>query len=122
TLMPLASSTAEPGVDTPAVHQPPLVAAFERFARHHEIADPVAGQLLISELNCTACHSSRDPLLQPKRGPHLAAVANRLDLDWVERFLADPAAVKPGTTMPDVLQERPQHQRAESAAALRAYL
>lgn len=122
TSLAFASTAAEPGTDTAAAKPPPLVAAFERFARHHEIADPVAGQLLISELNCTACHPSAAPLLQPKRGPQLAAAGNRLDLDWVERFLADPAAVKPGTTMPDVLHDRPPHQRAEIAAALRVYL
>jgi len=122
TLLALSSARAAPGVGTASAEQPPLVAAFERFARHHEIAGPVAGQLLISELNCTACHANADPILQPKLGPNLAAVGNRLDLDWAERFIADPAAVKPGTTMPDVLHERPQHQRAEIAAALRAYL
>lgn len=112
----------ELGGDMPLAEQAPLVAAFERFARHHEIADPVAGQLLISELSCTACHVSVDPLLQPKLGPNLTAVGNRLDLDWIERFVAHPAAVKPGTTMPDVLHDRPEYQRAAIAAALRAFL
>ena len=46
-----------------------FVSGFERFARYDEISNTEAGSLLISELNCTACHANDDPWLQPKGGP-----------------------------------------------------
>lgn len=83
----------------------PIVPGFERF---HAVADgdPVAGgQLLVGELNCTACHAASDSVAKwivPKPAPNLDLVAARVKPAYLRRFLADPQSVDPGTTMPQL--------------------
>ena len=100
----------------------PLVAGFERFGRHEQLTRDSAGRLLVTELSCTACHSTDATELVPKRGPHLSGLGNRLDRGWVTRFLLDPATTHRGTTMPDLLGKLPATQRAEAAERLADYL
>jgi cytochrome c2 len=100
----------------------PFVAGFERFARHQEIDEVVAGRLLLTELNCTACHAATSEPLKPKLGPRLNGVGNRLEHQWIQRFLAAPQKVKPGTTMPDLLVSLPEGDRVAAARALAAFL
>jgi len=97
----------------------PFVAGFERFYRHR---DSGGGRLLIAELSCTACHASRLESLQAKKGPNLDGAALRLRRGWIERFLDDPAGVKPGTAMPDVLGALPADDKREAIRALAAFL
>jgi nitric oxide reductase subunit C len=47
---------------------------------------------------CTACHSVSGQ--GGNVGPALDGVANRLDAEYLERWLADPQQLKPGTAMP----------------------
>lgn len=101
---------------------PPFVAGFERFARHGDIAKATAGRLLLSELSCTACHTTRSADLQPKRGPNLDGVGNRLQPDWVRRYLESPSTAHPGTTMPDVLVGLDDDNRREVLATIPAFL
>ena len=82
---------------------PPFVAGFDRFYHETERDQPFGGTLLISELSCTACHASDLPQLTPKRGPRLDAAGLRMQRDWMRRYITDPHAVKPGTTMPHVI-------------------
>jgi mono/diheme cytochrome c family protein len=49
-------------------------------------------------------------------------IAGRAQGDWLTRFLADPHATKPGTTMPDVLAQLPAGERARAAEALAHHL
>ena len=119
---PLAAQTdSEAPANAPTLSAP-LVSGFERFARHDEIDEPLAGALLISELSCAGCHASKDDWLGPKRGPRLDGAGNRLQPDWVRRFLADPQALKPGATMPHVLATLPADERTEAIDALAAFL
>ncbi|QEF99106.1 Cytochrome c [Stieleria maiorica] len=99
-----------------------MVSGFDRFARHQELPDSVAGSLLISELSCVACHAADHPWLQPKRGPRLSGAGFRLRPDWVRAYLADPSAVKPETTMPHALAQLPASQHDEAIDALVAFL
>lgn len=99
-----------------------LVIGFERFGRHDEIDSVTAGQLLISELSCAACHATTKPACFPKRGPRLDAIATRGNERWIRDFLADPQQAKPGTTMPDLLGGFPKSERAAVVEALTAYL
>ena len=81
-----------------------------------------AGRVLVGELGCTACHASELPTLAAKGGPALAGIGTRVDRAWLRRFLAEPAAAAPGTTMPHALAAIPETDRTEVAAALAAYL
>ncbi len=98
----------------------PLVAGFERFSRHTQGSD--GGDVLLTELSCTACHEAGPVTLAPKLGPDLSGAGRRLDTDWVRRFLLDPQAVKPGTTMPGLLGRVPEAERSAAAEALVAFL
>lgn len=104
-----------------------VVSAFERFGR--ETAAPgvrldavVAGRLLIGEFGCAACHEARVPGLEPKPGPDLSGVGTRVDATWLARYLAEPAAAAPGTTMPHALDSVPAGDRPATIAALVAHL
>ena len=79
--------------------------------RHFEVA-PVSlsaarvtprGEALLSELNCVACHEAAPEVLerlQPKSAPDLERVGARRSPEWIRRFLTDPQATQPGTSMP----------------------
>lgn len=87
----------------------PHVPGFERLKRGGSEWQAEAGALLLSELSCLACHGT--PQDQPaglgwKPGPDLGDGGNRLRASFIRAFLADPAKVDPGTTMPDVLSGR----------------
>lgn len=100
----------------------PFVPGFERFGRHQEIDSGIAGRLLLTELSCTACHSTDRRWLEPKGGPRLDAAGVRLRRDWIVGFLKDPQSVKPGTTMPNVLDAVPETERDDVARALTAFV
>lgn len=100
----------------------PFVAGFERFGRHNEIEQLASGRLLVHELSCASCHKSDDAFVAAKGGPNLQGTAIRLNLAWIEKFIADPHAAKPGTTMPDVLGKRSANERAAIARELTAFL
>jgi mono/diheme cytochrome c family protein len=108
--------------DQPRATAVPFVAGFDRFGRHGDIDEQIAGRMLITELSCTACHSSSDRQLMPKRGPVLNGVGSRLKADWMTSFLMSPSTSKHGTTMPDLLTSLPQDERRSAAGALTAFL
>ena len=97
--------------------QPPFVAGLERTG-----TEPFAGAVLAGELGCTACHPSGQAALAAKPGPDLSAAGGRIHGAHLRRFLAAPSAVKPGTTMPDVLAHLPDAEREDTANALAHYL
>ncbi len=99
-----------------------FVAAFERFGRHGDISVESSGTLLVSELSCTSCHQSSGTQFAPKKGPNLDAIGSRVRADWVRRFLESPSRVKPGTTMPDVMSDLPDEEKAATIDAISAYL
>lgn len=98
----------------------PFVSGFERFGRHAEVDEVLAGEVLLSELNCTACHNSQR--ISAKGGPQLDSIARRVSEQWLRDYLASPTTVKPGTTMPDVLSGLTQQSKNEAIAALVAFL
>ena len=103
----------------------PIIPAFERF-NTSRASDPTAhGRLLLGELNCTACHPAEGEFAQrllPKQAPILTNVGDRLQADWVWRYLSDPHSVKPGTTMPDLLGSLSDQGRAAAAQAITSFL
>ncbi|MEZ6126271.1 MAG: c-type cytochrome [Planctomycetaceae bacterium] len=100
----------------------PFVPGFERFGRHQDIDESAAGRLLFSELSCGACHDDAGKAALPKRGPVLTGAGNRIHRDWMRKFILQPGTVKPGTTMPSMLDHLDQGRKAETAEALTAFL
>jgi len=83
-----------------SLHAEPLVVAFDRF--HASQVSAEGGRLLFNELGCANCHDV-DTGLPQRLGPVLTDVAYRLQPEWLKAFLANPAAMRPGTTMPHAL-------------------
>ncbi len=72
-----------------------------------EGSGPHAGLELISNRNCTACHApsaAQSAWLTPAAAPRLENVGHHASAAWLQRFLASPETVKPGTTMPNLLR------------------
>jgi cytochrome c2 len=88
----------------------------------HPLAAHERGDVLIAELNCTACHATPQPRLEARQAPDLSTVGGRVDPAFLRAFIADPAAVDPGTTMPDMLGERTADERLAIAADIAAFL
>jgi mono/diheme cytochrome c family protein len=99
----------------------PFVAAL---AREPALPDNLAGAVLLTELGCTACHvSTKHPdLLRPKAGPDLSRAGSRVAAAHLRRFLAEPDDLKPGTSMPNVLNHLPMAERDAVATTLAHYL
>ena len=97
---------------------PPVLAGLERSGLEARLR----GRVLLEELGCVACHADERGELVAQPAPVLAGIESRLRSGYVPRFLADPAGVEPGTTMPDLLSALDSPLRAESAEALAHYL
>ena len=93
----------------------PLVTGFERF--HASAPSAEGGRLLFNELGCVNCHGGETGL-PAMRGPALATVTQRVRSEWLRKFVADPAAVHPGTAMPQVLAKAD----AQTLVAIEHYL
>ncbi len=105
---------------------PHFIASFLSLAAPL-LAEPVltgglAGQILIEELNCVACHEAESLKQSSKRAPRLAEVGSRLNPAFIETFIRDPHGTKKGTTMPDVLAKLPEAEKASTAAELTHFL
>ncbi len=94
-----------------------IVPGFERF--HGQGQQPAeGGRLLLGELNCVSCHSA-DGIVK-KEAPILTDVGSRVKVGFLRKFLTDPQSVKPGTTMPRMLEGDPD--RAAKIEALVHFL
>ncbi|MDA3934871.1 MAG: cytochrome c [Gammaproteobacteria bacterium] len=74
-------------------------------AKHQEVTSPPAedeptGANLFRNNGCVGCHTIAGQGGQV--GPSLDSVGDRYSAEWLYRWLKDPAAVKPGTTMPNM--------------------
>jgi mono/diheme cytochrome c family protein len=108
----LTSSLAQTAV-------PPVIGGLQQ---HSDIEPLLAGGILLSELNCTACHSSNKKWLSFKGAPDLSGTGNRMIEDHLKEFITDPAGTKPGTTMPNLLDHLSEAERNQTAKALAHYL
>lgn len=89
----------------------------------HPLTQTQAGEVLISELRCAACHKGLQRSSLPERtAPDLSTVGARISPDFLRRFLASPSAAHPGTTMPDLLASQPEAERDRIAEALTHFL
>jgi len=87
----------------------------------HPLDEKQSGGLLITELRCASCHEGMDAG-RMKAAPELATVGSRLTPEFIKRFIADPGAVHPGTTMPGLLGAASAEKREEVAESITAYL
>ena len=72
-----------------------------------EARGPLPGLELISHRNCTACHTAsaaQSAWLTPAAAPRLEKIGQHASAEWLQRFLASPETVKPGTSMPNLLR------------------
>jgi mono/diheme cytochrome c family protein len=75
------------------------VGASPEAARQSQIE---AGQLLVEELNCVACHRTASKTLVAHSGPDLSFVGTRLQPEWIAKWLEGPRAFWATTAMPHV--------------------
>lgn len=105
---------------------PPVVAGYHRLKNDAKTPDAVAGELLLAELNCTACHkpdgAAAAERLRPKGAPDISAVGSRVTPRWLRSYLATPHALKPGATMPDVFHASDPVARDGAVEFLTHYL
>lgn len=84
----------------------PAIPGFERFHSRADQDAVAGGNLLLGELNCTACHAATDgweSRLLTRSSPKLEGIGNRVRPEFLQQFLREPHAVKPGSTMPTLL-------------------
>lgn len=102
----------------------PMVAGFERFGTDTNTGvDP--GLLLYNELKCAACHGTHSPAqaaFPTYDAPVLDNVGARIRLNYLQEFIAQPQALKPGTRMPDMMAGWTDDERAEASEALAHFL
>jgi mono/diheme cytochrome c family protein len=103
----------------------PVVIGFERFFAQPDADQLRGGQLLLGELNCTSCHKAdgaQGAALTTKQAPNLDDVARRVKPDYLRSYLANPHAVKPGTTMPELFAGLTEQEKKEKVESLVHYL
>ncbi len=97
-----------------------VVPAYQRFRADH-LNSVDAGRLLISELNCQSCHGAfTGEVLPPRQAPILTKVGERTSAEYLQKFIHDPQALKPGTAMPSVASVKSDAATAEAIAAFLA--
>ncbi len=81
------------------------------------------GELLLTELNCAACHSA-DARIQAhtRTSPHLGETGMRITPQYLRAFLTNPQVEKPGTPMPDLLHSLSVPEKSETVDALVHFL
>ena len=90
---------------------------------NHPLTQAQAGDVLISELRCAACHSGvQRGSLPEKLAPDLSEAGARISPAYLRRYLASPSSAHPGTTMPDVLVSQREAERDRIAEALTHFL
>lgn len=102
----------------------PVVPGFARIAAHEEQSVP-AGEVLLGELNCLACHQADEAIakrIPSKAAPDLSEVGGRVTPQYLRKFLFDTHAAKPGTPMPNLFHGVAPQQREEEVEELAHYL
>jgi hypothetical protein len=79
--------------------QPPALTAKETDMARSLFSSPAAP--------CLKCHATGEPTHdKTATAPNFLAAKGRLKPDWVERWIIDPQAISPGTSMPSGLFKR----------------
>ncbi|MHC4877857.1 MAG: c-type cytochrome [Planctomycetota bacterium] len=88
------------------------------------ISSELNGVVLLKEFNCSACHEDdvTATKLAEKQAPDLRRSIGRIAPEFLERFIADPQHIKPGTTMPDVMSSLTDADRKAAAEEITNFL
>jgi mono/diheme cytochrome c family protein len=101
-----------------------MVPSFERV--HGKGNDPInGGRLLLAELSCINCHAPAAglvPYLTQRQAPILDGVGQRIRHGYLKKFISDPEAVKPGTTMPRLFAGMTEQEKEPLVEALVQFL
>ncbi|WP_197455337.1 c-type cytochrome [Stieleria neptunia] len=106
----------------------PHVAASVPASRITSLDPQIHGTVLLDQFGCVRCHddNAAEPTMYsstpPKQAPLLTAAASRIDPHYIRRFIADPHGVKPGTSMPDLMQHLSDADREAASTAITQYL
>lgn len=114
--MELASGRGFAREPLPASAVRPWAGAEERAARGLE---ELEGRVLLERKGCTSCHALDERGAQAvgrRRGPRLAK--SSASADWIERWLLDPAALKPHGDMPALFGSSDEDRLDARALAL----
>jgi mono/diheme cytochrome c family protein len=87
----------------------------------HPLDERQIGGVLVNELRCASCHEGMDDA-NMKAAPDLRQVGARLNPDYLQRFIADPSAMHPGTTMPGMLTAETEESRQAISESISHYL
>ncbi len=83
-----------------------LIAYFKTFRKEinrdflGKVSRKEAGKRLIKEYDCRSCHIIIEPESGRERFPELTHEGRKRSKTWLNNWLKDPQAVKPGTFMP----------------------
>lgn len=106
--------------DPPARYMSPVIRGLQG---RHPLERRQVGAVLLRELDCAACHTHpRLSGADSKAAPDLSDVGRRVAPEYLRRYIADPALVHPGTTMPQVLTGRSPEERVAIADAITHFL
>ncbi len=103
----------------------PVVPGYEHLRLAGAASEAALGEVLLGELNCLSCH---EPTLDVARriptrtAPDLAGLNQRVTVEWLTGYLADPEEHKPGSTMPEVLHTLDTEDRNRVARSIARFL
>ena len=103
----------------------PVVPGYERSKGHDHFDAISRGEILLSELNCLSCHQASEAIqrrIGTKPAPDLSEVGSRITPSYLLEFLADPQAVKPGTTMPNIFHASEKQSKELAVGFLANFL
>jgi len=94
--------------------EPIPVAAVAPGSEDADIAASLdRGRVLLAELGCVNCHASEGHAA--RSGPYLGGIGDRAGVEWLMRWIRDPQALKPGSSMPGVFTGRRSDDREAEA-------
>ncbi len=108
-------------VDT--VSAEPRIPANERFFTGPDSDAQMRGWRLVNEIGCARCHELAGfTPIHERKAPLLERVGERVEVEWLRNYLADPHKSKPGALMPNVLAGLSEADRVQAVEALVHFL
>ncbi len=82
------------------------------------------GIVLLKDFNCQACHQDdvTRASLPAKEAPNLLRSVGCIDPHFMQQFMMEPTATRPGTSMPNVMSQLPDDERRLAAREITHYL